>query len=211
MAEFNSRALAVLDRIYRFVGAPRFSRALDVAIPIQVVHDVSREAEVGSGRGLYEGYMVLEAAHGIGGGGGIGRTSIDPYALVQPIIGEAVDSFRIWILHGFAEPETATAFTLWDAALELVDDFQGGATSELPVLVPLFVHVTVANFPNNAGTGNRALSFADPSAASMTTPLPIMLPRNSLIRSQAQSTGDDVLGRFYVWVGPAGSLPPGAA
>lgn len=208
MARFKGRPLAALDRIYRFIGSPSRAGSVAVGQPVQVVHDVSRESEVASGKGFYDGFMVLEAAHGIGGGGGIGRTSIAPYTLVQAILLEAVEDFRIWIVQAWAEPETATAFTLWDAAAELAADFQGGATSELPILVPLTVHVTVANFPNNAGTGNRALSIPANDATSWTAPFPFLLPPGSLIRSQAQSTGDDILGRFLVWVGPTGTRPP---
>lgn len=56
---FTKRVLTILDGIYDFVGGQTGPPAIDLASPITVVHDVSREAERASGEGSASGYISL--------------------------------------------------------------------------------------------------------------------------------------------------------
>ncbi len=49
---FRNAPLRLLDRIYGFVGGLRGVRSVDLSSPIVLVHDVSREAELGTYSGI---------------------------------------------------------------------------------------------------------------------------------------------------------------
>lgn len=112
MAQFLNRPLKVLDRIYRFVGQVTATDKLDLASPVQLVHDVSREADSFSGfmgdpngNGFFTVESQVTAA---GAGNNYGYLTLSPNAIApgtfpQPIDTEQTDVF-LW---GFGFNTTA--------------------------------------------------------------------------------------------------------
>lgn len=82
MAKFAQRPLALLERVYRFVGGQRGSSAVDLASPIVRVHDVSRMAELSAAtnRGSAVGFFAVRISH-THTGVSTTRTAWNPYEL----------------------------------------------------------------------------------------------------------------------------------
>ena len=57
MAKYSANPLRLLDKLYNFVGGERNRSELDLASPIVRVHDLSREAELGTYVGTEDGLV----------------------------------------------------------------------------------------------------------------------------------------------------------
>ena len=65
MAGFRNRVLKILDNIYGFLTPQHSVSNLQLATPITLVHDVAREAELGSGIGEDHGWYMWSINNGL--------------------------------------------------------------------------------------------------------------------------------------------------
>lgn len=218
MAQFKHRVLGVLDRIYGFVSDKTYTSTLNLDVPISLVHDVSRQAELGSGLGNEGGYFWMQYNQAVAGASSY-RYRDDIYASVSslPAWGYPVEEqYRIWYA-GISLAETSS-------------DGIGDVTSlgmgyELPINSMDFIN-TYRVFLPTLYTGNLQARLTDqtalsdryisvPGAATGNIPWnnrPIQLPRGtlwgySLLTGAAISGGVNF--HVYYWIGKKGTTPPG--
>jgi len=90
MTRYRNKPLAVLDRIYNFIGGLRATSDMDLVSPIVRVHDLSREAELGTLeiiRRLTSGrspYFAINISNTHGAGTTTEQTQIGVYANQSP-------------------------------------------------------------------------------------------------------------------------------
>jgi len=221
MADFRARALGVLDRIYKFTAAKSFTTQLDLNAPIQLVHDVSRESELGSGEGIDRGYAVM-ASWGVNhAGASTQRYVIDPYFSIingatplDPNITITAEQIDAWLISfavvTSAAPQPATRF---DFGYVLNGDLPPYSSESSPVV---FFHglagaANVTYLPNYAGTGSvyvlgEDLTVVQPPKAT----LPFRFPHKGRVGIVSVSTGAcDVFVHALLWIGAKGTAPPG--
>ena len=204
MARFLKKPLKALDFIYDFVGGwVGLGEFADSAI--QPVHDVAREAELGSALGGLSrmGYTLLRAAHVHVATGTI-RTTADPY--------NAFDNLEIprgngsvWISDVFAISNAAADFK--NAACLVTwptfDGFSQGDVQPLAFFDTPFGDVLAATLLLGAADGERLLCR-----------MPVFVPDGSIIAFGSESDGAGtvtITQTVLVWAGPAGARPPGVA
>jgi len=218
VAEFRARVLGILDRIYRFTAAKTYTDQLDLSSPIQLVHDVHREAELGTGIGIYDGFVNLGSWGVNHPGGNTQRYVIDPYVSilagaspVDPVKQYVADDIDAWLMSFQVISDTsnqpATAFRFgW-----IVDDMSPYATESMPVYF-FEGNGTTANATNYAGTGTIALLQKEPcdTAVPYITPLPFLFPHTGRVSIASVSTAAcNVFVHALLWVGARGTSPPG--
>ena len=205
MADFLNRPLSVLSRLYQFRGGPSIRSDFDVVGPIQPVHDLSREAELGTrGRGA-NGYLELGQTI-VHVGVGTLFASSDPYALFDSI-GEFSDfnstgvrKDRLWLLGFFASTSDTGDF----------EEASSGMLYQDPLRTLLLTRWT------SAGSIIEAAGlFPLISSVFFITPVPqfpIFFPPGALwaSRSSADNAGTTTT-RIHSrwWAGPQGVTPPG--
>lgn len=209
MAEFQSRSLSLLDRIYDFVGGTRGLSRFSLEGDIQPVHDLSREAELGARNlsiALGGGYLALgmTLTHA---GADTQFGVMDPYAALASIpnfsdfdpVGQRKD--RLWLVSMFA---TQTVDTAVSAGVEME-------------YLPTERNRLLARWNDSAtslrsGGANRPLVTATGNLGGVNPPVvfPIQVPTLTLFNFRNVS-GAAVTVRFHLiwWAGPLGAPPPG--
>jgi len=210
MAEFRARVLGVLDRIYKFTAAKAYTNKMDLSSPIQLVHDVSREAEV-SGLGNEIGHVVIpvDITHA---GSGSETGLIDLYGTLRGGWYEDLneEQIQIWLLR-IGASLSGTAYT--ELNIGFAPDNLPITTTSGHTLFPLWRAQAVEIFTNYGGAAQRAL-VVDPTdtlIAPDSGNLPLLIPHQECrLTYRGTSTGAiNVYLRFYCWVGPRGTTPPG--
>jgi len=203
--KIGNGCLNVLGDLYRLVGAARGADHLELALPVQLVHDVSREAEFGAlslsngGRGYWFINMPIISA--------AGGTEDDSVIIDAEFIAEfqSVDAPGVehWAMDVFLTDLSANQLTACGLGLAFNANFPSAPSNGLG-LVPLASYAnTVREF------------FAGQFAAQPRTLLaefPIHLPPGAVFNSRlvaaAALTAQAVL---VIWSGPQGTRPPGVA
>lgn len=216
MALIKNRPLGVLDRIYNFVGAQTPTEA-DVDVPVQFVHDLSREAEIGSAFGRFRGYAVFIATNTHAGAGVI-RSAWDPYARIvagsiDPNYSPTELDMDVWLL-GFQTtvqtPANLTTLSIGWSPLGAIPP------STTDAVFPL-LYSTEFNRPFSQGNALGDLYLAaqegtDPSAnVPGFLPRPLYMPHGSTFTLRSNAGGaTNVQASFLVWVGRVGTAPYGS-
>ena len=210
MADFNSRAILVLDRIYRFVGGKTLGRLFDTETPITPVHDVSREAEIGAGFGQSLGYWNWNRFRAAAGAETYRyaddiKTQLTWYSNPDPA------NTWTWLLHaGFnisAATLTRCSAVLWQPAF-------GGVlpgTPGTPYWASLGVYFAndVGGCTDQAGTGGTFEGQTTTNIeAARQYPIPVF---DGATLSLEVTVGGACSWNFsaLMWTGPKGVLPPG--
>lgn len=202
-------SLAVINRLYRFGDSQQNPERVDLSAPIQIVHDASRHAEVGSG---------LSAA-GAGGVWLIGSNHAHPGADTQ----YSVDNPRTVIAAGIAAgviPQNSTEFAVWlldvtafgtsgvitSASSQVLFPILPGQTSTTPL--PVFQSGTV--FKVNGGASSDLDAVMNLGGAGLNAPM--LIPDGATFAKRSVSAGAGNIRIVHrCWVGAAGALPPGCA
>jgi len=198
---FSKNPLGILDNLYRFVGGQKGPNSFAEEMEIQPVHDVSREAEMGSAQSAALGYF-LEGFTQVHVGTGALFATADPYARTF----KDLDPFDvdIWFM---------------DALMNLDDsgDFQdGGIGISYPVLPGTFPSALVKTVFEYTTPGSTLTSGGVnpvPPVARLVT-LPMYDPHGSqlLVRTVADGSGTVTITTFGLfWAGARSALPPGLA
>lgn len=217
MADFRARILGVLDGIYRFTAAKTYTDKLDLNAPIQLVHDVSREAELGSGKGLWGGYATLVYWGVNHPGAGQLRYVIDPYVTLlqsatplDPVQTFLADQLDMWLIsfqvHTDTVNEPATRFTF----TYVFDDVNPTTGEAYPVAFFEGSGGTtiVTDFP---GTGSEYLLRPETNSDHLQcVKLPFLFPHTGRVAISSQAgAACNVFVHALVWVGSRGTAPPG--
>lgn len=222
MTEFNAKPLGILDRLYRFVGGLTGVNKVALRSPIQLVHDVSREAEIA--RGFY--FMQSAEITVVSAPATIGRSSLN---LDTEIFGNVGPETRLaelgipkieaaaWLLGISGEVPSADigAFVACTAGVQ-----KGGPNHVRDESYIVFhANGALQTDPLESG-GTIQLAFVDAASVSHPTThmnqlgFPIFMPQgepNTLIRFLVEGDGvadTRVNWSTLWWIGPADSYPP---
>lgn len=212
--KYLSRVLGTLRGLYQFPGQVASPPSVDLARPLTLVHDVSREAELL--RGFYYTRQIVWTT--VTGNtvvyGGTDVPSILASARVSrpDSLNFLDDQPAVWLCDVSAIL-TATFQTnfggLWISAK------RAGPWADNTFIVPI-VAFEAENTPYDDGTylttGYQALEYA-PGSQSNKARLPMLLGSDGAIAIRAASdAGGDSRGTVQcsLWIGPKGTRPPNA-
>lgn len=203
---FLARVLDALDNIYRFESALKAPSGVEIALPIQTVHDVSRLTSRGSGR-----YWLIRATMVHAGAGSI-TTIVDPYA---PASGTTV------ALNGWTTPGLQEEIWFIDAFGHLAGgaaaNFNGGGVgiNYPPRDVGLEYILNTATSTQLIRSWTSSTSYFGtfiPGGGLTHLPRPSFLPRGttiSILTAEGGGIGITTLTSLIIWRGAAGTTPPG--
>jgi len=217
MADFRSRSLSLLDRVYDFVGGTRGLSKFDLAGSVQPVSDLSRMAALGS-RGQQGidpggGYLTLGVTDTHVASGAI-RTANDVYALFTSI--SAFADFnqggkfdhRLWCIDAYAGTDSGDSGLFVSGAEGL--EFPA-TTPSREVLIRKWDDISVA--PKSGGLEGAAQYDSSAGSSVNTGVIPIMprfLPPGAIWNTFSNLNDAGVFRHFMLfWAGPLGATPPG--
>lgn len=211
MATFKNRCLAVLDRVYAFVSDRTYTTELNLDVPIALVHDTSREAELGSAWGRNTGYGKFSFAHSTAAANTTeSQIDIYQYAVggLDPTLDYREDDTDVWILGIDVISSNPGNVTLFSVTVNADGQY-------LPIVVEsaraLFKTIATTYFgiSNYSATGTMYYHVNDP-AEPPDIQLPMHVVRGERLCSLLQSGGAvNMNGWVYYWVGRKGTTPPG--
>jgi len=190
VARFTLAPLRLLDGLYRFVGGLKGESTMDLTSPIVRVHDLSREAELGTYNGK-ESAAISSAnpfftinVDNVHGGAGAVRLRIGVYA--NQDTGWALATWdppeplreTVWILHVGMNVDTAAMLTdamVTNEFLPKAGNGGGADPQELVGFVDTLAATTLTNgwFPCLDSNGNNYLPAPRPVMNKLDTDLPI--------------------------------------
>ena len=215
MSIFRQRVLGMLDRIYGFVGPVSSTNNLDLSAPVQLVHDVSRQAALGTHKGFEGGYVSVPLELVVAGAG-YDHLQIELYPyLVTNLSGFDADRHRVWALRVDAYTEWNDLPTITDVTAGVVNG-PGG----MEFIGPAYQAIHMMFFGDGTGSNFYAGPGADRYGLLANlypgNPYPILLvPGGSYLAGAANVTGGiatpGVLFHFLLWVALKDVPPPGLA
>lgn len=212
MSDFLARILGVVPRIYNFPSGDQGIQDMELGLPIQRVHDVSREAELGAGYGRNNGYVML---HQINPhvGASTERSWINPLSACVAagiIPQDQLSTSWCWILGAAVN---TTAGNLSEATVGLIKDQAApgiGSWGAVEYALPI-VHVDeVLSMSDQASVGNlTAYVGSKNDAFGPPAPPHPMFEWDSLSFRSITTGANEVLFLLPLWVGPIGCTPAG--
>jgi len=201
MAEFTRRPLGLLDGIYRFVGGLKGVNRLNLSEDITVVHDVSRQAEK-SGMGGYFGQAMWQDSGAING---LSYPQLTRYGDFESALGIDNEAYEVYVTGMSAYVASADKANLTQIGWVLFNNLvplnllHMGTAQQI---VDPLAWFTTAEIPTLCGYGT----------CSYHPPQPIRLAPNSRLMMHIE-TGAliTVHWTWTLWIGAAGSSPPGLA
>lgn len=208
MGKFQSRSLEVLDRLYDFVGGTRRMDTFDLAGSVQPVHDMSREAELGSrgvrqGGFIYIGDTLTNATMGVT----TIFTSRDIYASLDSV--GVLQDFssrlhRLWLMDVFGSVDDTgvTNFTEAGAAIKYQDP---------AVRLQFLRHWDGVTASVASGEDHPMVQIEASLPFQRTRPLYLPFGGTPTLLQANAISSDDCTARVHwlLWAGPIGTTPPG--
>jgi hypothetical protein len=215
VASFIRKPLKILDRIYGFVSAKTAVDAVDLASPIQLVHDVSREAESYSGMvgdSLDYGFITREdtiAAAGAGLNYSIAQVQIDVLNLSLGPNASPLDESKhdVWLM-GQAFRSTAAFVNVYVWHHRQTPHLMGAASPNREL-----VYQSASCALTSAGGlyGAVGAPNAVPGSGMFVAP-PRIIPWDDILYLSFQaSAASTIIWSPIFWVGAKGSAPRGVA
>lgn len=214
---FNARPWGVLDRIYRFVGGISPTRAISVEQPVTLVHDLSREAERGSGYGEWEGFWVFGGTNAHAGA----STLVSVYWPTQAaaaLLGISATEIGVWLkaVSQFCPTVDAANWSSSQVAMGYQARISPGAPygpAGAPYRLLQWSQAAQVTAVGDAAGGSTVSIAAQQMALSPPWQEPsIYVPQDSAITFRSISTGVvNITCNLLCWVGPRGASPPGMA
>lgn len=208
MAKFTRSILRILNRLYRFgSGGPQGTDTLDLTSPIQLVHDVSREAELGSGKDLEGGYFFIPYSVTHAGAGSVNE-EITPATALGNVAETAGEDLDVWILEVLTH-DNLNVISLLTVDLIFPSTFPGltpgaGYTPVLPIYIQ-------SGTTEVCAPGAGGYLYAGVGTAAVRSALPVRYPSvGATIGIRSTVTGATAFDLFLLcWVAPKGTTPPG--
>jgi len=216
MSGFRNRCLGVLDNVYGFLSARKSADSVQLQQPIQLVHDVSREAEVGSAFGLHRGLAIVEltVTHG-GATTELARLDIHNEILNSSSGPDPIDlqiqafrDFDVWLIDYTAANSAAVVTTAYVALNYPAINPEAAVTY---TVYPLALLDSDAHgWSNYTATGLQRVLVMANQLVYPRIPRPIYIPPGTYFTSRSTTTGAaSIEYRLLVWVGRQGTMPPG--
>ena len=200
MSEFLANPLRVLDRIYRFIEGTT-PKAVENKLPIQLVHDVSRQAELGqTGMGFF-----IAGQDNVHGGASTIEAAFDPYIEVGYLYPNVTELW-VWLLNAWVTNLGNTT----SASLAIGYVPVGEYIVRRDRLVQYWNVAGIAIFDQNISPAVHTSSCA-PIAGNISN-FPVLVTPGATCRITTISSGATTIrveGMF--WAGPTGTYPPMSA
>jgi len=207
MATFRNRPLPVLDRIYGFLSGRTSPPEIQTESPLTLVHDVSREAELGAAYGRNLGYGVQNMTQAYNSFA-VEEQQQDAYSWLLSGFDPQLDPYEndvsIWIVDCHA---TSTVPADMDAAVLAIGNYGTLTPSTIETYRVLSVWDTdYATGSNYTATGNVYNHVPEWEAQ-----WPILVHRGERLLLGVDGGGSGSLVVYiYYWVGRKGTTPPKA-
>lgn len=215
MAKYVGRPLKALDRLYKFIEGLVTNSTVDLASPIQLVHDVSRNADFQNIEGKFGGlssrgspYFTINIDN-VHAGASIVVASIGIYSNQSPTWAlsdwDAPDGKveTVWILGAYVN---ATAFNIDEAMIaNLFEPKAGAGAGRAPQGM---VWGSIEQMPSAWGSGENPMM----PKKDINRPIPISnkLLNNTPLQMVSVSTDDNTVDFFIQCIRlPNGVQPPG--
>lgn len=218
MGQFRNKPLAVLDYIYGFLSGKTQVSSAQLETPLTLVHDVSREAELGGGIGQFGGYLLYQYYQSIGGANVYQYTSSDVYDSLSnaTFLGpHNPQNYSVWYAgySGVWVPAAGTGdVTATSINFCVPVASRMPFTETNPIYIPIFgTGSSQLPLTDQAGTG-----FVYSSVRSTDYGLqgkPLFLPRGTLasyyVGTGAAIASPGAVIWWLAWAGKKGTTPPG--
>lgn len=210
MAQIGNSVLRVLNRLYSFVGGVQGVQNMDLLSPVTVVHDVSREAELGSDLTPFLGFHVLtqQLNHA---GADTQRAATDPFTQVATYGAIPDHDISLWLLDCTIYPSTNAIGVVYCALFQSLQYPGVGAAGYYPSKV-IRVADDQAGVANFAGGGTAYQGITANTAFHAVDQIrdPILIHPGSRFTTASTSTGAMALiVHWFLWAGRRGTTPPG--
>lgn len=222
MALIRKRVLGVLDRVYDLVGHKRTPSDLETEQPVQCVHDISRQGELGSGLGRGSGFVWYHRHEDTAGAQSY-REATDLTAWIEASsLANEFDVEEHWIWYmGWAAghtdvngngdvDEASIGFTLPAGSRFRLD-----ADTEVD-LIPVWLADSTQPIvtDENGSVGRPSIFGAANSFVSMGTmpSSPFPVPDGSKVTTYVKTNAAITYGYSFsvlLWIGARGVMPPG--
>lgn len=212
MSEFRNKPLAVLDRIYSFLSGRTAINQVETGMPITLVHNLSREAELGAAYGRKDGIFTrtLTNTHV---GASTERTSWDINYYVRigadPVYDPGVDDVSIWLLEFGVQTSSVANLNY----ISILKAYQAGAFTPqaTEIGIPMYYAATGVNsFTSIAAAASQAYTYQDSDVEYKNYSLPMFFPQGTYLCIQTDSGGAVNVQVYTVWwMGRRGTHPPG--
>lgn len=195
---FVKKVLQVLDNIYEFVGTETALGEFELGGPIQPVHDLSRESELGSGLSGQLGYY-MQGSNSAHTAAQTIFTTVDPYdqADAHSIPRQKVG---VWMIEAVAFTDLASTIDRIELGMryEVIPDAFAGTP------------IAIRQWSGNTGVTQSGGRFPAVVGAELAFSLPLFVPDGSTIEIATTSliTGELSCFQLY-WAGAHGATPPG--
>ena len=209
MAIFKNRPWKILQRLYQWTGDAPVPDRIDLGSGAQLVHDVSRQSEVGAANevGGRQGFVVLTKDTVHGAGATTENQHINPHGQLANNWGQVKQEIDVWLLGLGASLSASANFTAARVNLGFYTDmpYMGGAESYLGyAYFDEFV-----TFSDYAKTGTVDLLYESTAIPPQRQWGPIYLPQDARILMRSSATNALTISWYaYVWVGRKGSDGP---
>lgn len=206
MALFQTAALRKLNALYRFIGGRIAPERVELSMPVQTVHDVSRMVELGTIQtDRLAGSLFTLTQTNTHAGAGTEENTLDAYDDIAASGWGRVNERWIWLLNSFL---TADGSILSSASLSLGIPNLGNAMVQRDVMLAVWGAVTA--FHDVEGTGFSIGGVLDANRQFESVTRPILIPPGSAglgLRTVSTGAGDF---RYtgVCMVLPAGVYPP---
>jgi len=208
VAGILARALVVLDRLYNFPGGTRGLTEFDLASPIQPVHDLSREVELGSRGAVDGGYLRIGVTleNATAGAATIEATQnfYDLFDSITQFSEFRTRDHRLWLVEVYGTVDAVNSGNWTNVRCGRRID--PGGTNRMK---QIFQADTLLNSPESGG----GIPVGNVDASDRLTPLmfvPDLIQPGTLYKSAATSIDDSIARiNFTLWAGPIGTTPPG--
>jgi len=223
VTKFRARSLGVLDKVYDFDGGTRGLSEFDLEGAIQPVHDLSREAELGSGHGRNHGFYIMRIVNTHVGVGSITDqlnifTPTNRFGTYTPV---DPSSEWIWGFNAWMEADEATDFasaTLHlnagtggsrDSLLGAFEPAGAGAGTDPPgIRLIAFWNAIVGASPPDLGNRSNTIM---PSYNIRPFPIPFAQAVLTFVSTSDTAGTIEIAMSMLIWRGPRGVTPPGIA
>ena len=211
MAKILKPVLRLLERLYSFPGAQAGAPVdIDIGLPIQVVHDVSRMSELGNASIVRasHGYWLASSTQSHSGAGGL----TENLNLITPAVASegwkmVEETHWAWVVDVWGLSSAQSTFTSAQVLIDNVtNDFFIGPSTDQPDSVERLLWRSVSVVTDGTPVKNVLIPLTPPLA---NFPALVLSPQDGLEFQSKASGAVAITENVLLWVGLRGTFPPG--
>lgn len=210
MSSFRTSALSLLNRLYRFSTARIAPEAVELMVPIQLVHDVSRELELVNSEFAHHGLVstTISTTHAAGEAK---ETEWDPFSPTESLWGGGEVPSDLW---------------MWPLALGIVSSEGDFSSAQVSVALPavgvameamdVLIMATDTARQINAVDATLIDATFETGEPAIQTPLRVPIiqgpggTRGTLRVRHVSGAAGTIQTNVILWLGRVGTFPPGS-